>query len=53
MDFEHSEKVKNLLQCLEAFMDEHIYPNQRVLVKQTLYCQHPTYIEYHFGPAFA
>ncbi|ABD26947.1 acyl-CoA dehydrogenase-like protein [Novosphingobium aromaticivorans DSM 12444] len=26
MQFEHSDKVKNLLARLEAFMDEHIYP---------------------------
>jgi acyl-CoA dehydrogenase len=28
MDFEHSDKVKVLLGRLQAFMDEHIYPNQ-------------------------
>lgn len=34
MDFEHSDKVKDLIECLEAFMDEHIYPNQDVYKKQ-------------------
>jgi len=34
MDFEHSEKVKNLLQRLEAFMDEHVYPNQATYKQQ-------------------
>ncbi len=29
MDFEHSNKVKDQLQRLERFMDEHIYPNQQ------------------------
>ena len=34
MDFEHSDMVKNLIERLEAFMDEHIYPNQDVYKKQ-------------------
>ena len=34
MDFEHSDKVKNLIQRLEAFMDEHIYPNQEKVEQQ-------------------
>jgi acyl-CoA dehydrogenase len=29
VDFEHSDKVKALLARLEAFMDEHVYPNER------------------------
>jgi acyl-CoA dehydrogenase len=29
MDFEHSAKVKALIEKLEAFMDEHIYPNEK------------------------
>ena len=28
MNFEHSDKVKDLIGRLEAFMDEHIYPNE-------------------------
>lgn len=28
MNFEHSQKVQDLLAQLEAFMDEHIYPNE-------------------------
>jgi acyl-CoA dehydrogenase len=28
MNFEHNDKIKGLLERLEAFMDEHIYPNQ-------------------------
>ena len=28
MDFEHNNKVRDLLERLNAFMDEHIYPNQ-------------------------
>ena len=28
MIFEHNEKTKELLARLEAFMDEHIYPNE-------------------------
>ncbi|MDB5970533.1 MAG: acyl-CoA dehydrogenase [Hydrocarboniphaga sp.] len=29
MDFEYSERVKDLQQRLNAFMDEHVYPNER------------------------
>jgi acyl-CoA dehydrogenase len=29
MNFEHSEKVKELLGRLTAFLDEHVYPNER------------------------
>ena len=29
MDFEYSAKTKNLLERLNAFMDEHVYPNER------------------------
>ena len=28
MNFEHTDKVKELIARLEAFMDEHIYPNE-------------------------
>lgn len=28
MQFEHSEKVRDLLQRVETFMDAHIYPNE-------------------------
>ena len=28
MDFEHSQKVKDLQKRLLSFMDEHIYPNE-------------------------
>ena len=34
MDFEHSDRVKNLIERLEAFMDEHIYPNQKTYQQQ-------------------
>ena len=34
MDFEHSDKVKQLIERLEAFMDEHIYPNQETYQHQ-------------------
>ena len=34
MDFEHSSKVKDLIERLEAFMDEHIYPNQDKVEQQ-------------------
>jgi acyl-CoA dehydrogenase len=34
MNFEHSDKVKELLKRLEAFMDEHIYPNQPTYQQQ-------------------
>jgi len=29
MDFEHSERTRDLLQRLNAFMDEHVYPNEK------------------------
>jgi acyl-CoA dehydrogenase len=29
MDFEYSKKTKDLLACLTAFMDEHVYPNEK------------------------
>src|SRR5258706_287592 len=29
MDFEHSQKVKDLQKRLIAFMDQHIYPNEQ------------------------
>ncbi|AMS42572.1 MULTISPECIES: acyl-CoA dehydrogenase family protein [Aminobacter] len=29
MDFEYSDKTKSLLERLNAFMDEHVYPNER------------------------
>jgi len=29
MNFDHSDKVKTLLAQLDAFMDQHIYPNER------------------------
>ena len=31
MNFEHSDKVQTLIARLEAFMDEHIYPNERAV----------------------
>ncbi len=34
MDFEFSPKVQELRECLLAFMDEHIYPNESVLARQ-------------------
>jgi len=34
MDFEYSDKVKNLQQRLQAFMDEHVYPNEDVFEQQ-------------------
>jgi len=34
MDFEHSDRVKNLVERLEVFMDEHIYPNQETYRQQ-------------------
>jgi acyl-CoA dehydrogenase len=34
MDFAHSEKVKDLSQRLTAFMDRHVYPNERALHDQ-------------------
>jgi acyl-CoA dehydrogenase len=29
MNFEHTDKVKDLIAQIEAFMDEHIYPNEQ------------------------
>ena len=29
MQFEYTEKVKDLQRRLEAFMDEHVYPNEQ------------------------
>ena len=34
MDFEYSDKVKDLQARLNAFMDEHIYPNERLFFEQ-------------------
>jgi hypothetical protein len=34
MDFEYSDKVKALQARLGAFMDEHVYPNERVFFDQ-------------------
>jgi acyl-CoA dehydrogenase len=34
MNFEYSDKVKQLQQRLSAFMDEHVYPNERIFYKQ-------------------
>jgi acyl-CoA dehydrogenase len=34
MDFEHSNKVSDLIRRLEAFMNEHIYPNQDAYKEQ-------------------
>jgi acyl-CoA dehydrogenase len=34
VDFEHSDKVKALQARLTAFMDEHVYPNERVFFDQ-------------------
>src|SRR5919204_3122273 len=34
MDFEHSEKAKDLQRRLTAFMDEHIYPNEATYYRQ-------------------
>ncbi|HEY8517325.1 MAG TPA: acyl-CoA dehydrogenase [Candidatus Binatia bacterium] len=34
MDFEYSDKVKSLQKKLQAFMDEHIYPNEEVYHRQ-------------------
>jgi acyl-CoA dehydrogenase len=33
MHFEHSEKVKTLIARLEAFFDEHIYPNEKAVAE--------------------
>ena len=34
MNFEHSDKVLALIEQLNAFMDEHIYPNQDTYLQQ-------------------
>ncbi len=34
MDFDHSKKTSELIERLEAFMDEHIYPNQPIYLQQ-------------------
>ena len=34
MDFEHTPKVKELIERVEAFMHEHIYPNQETFQHQ-------------------
>src|SRR6195256_1585296 len=34
MDFEHSQKVKDLQKCLSSFMDEHIYPNEQSFFRE-------------------
>ena len=34
MDFEHSKKTAALIERLEAFMDEHVYPNQATYLQQ-------------------
>jgi acyl-CoA dehydrogenase len=34
MDFEHSPKVTALMKRLQAFMDEHVYPNERTFETQ-------------------
>ncbi|MCZ0754298.1 acyl-CoA dehydrogenase [Anoxybacillus sp. J5B_2022] len=34
MDFSYSEKVQRLIQKLSAFMEEHIYPNEKVYEQQ-------------------
>src|ERR1700675_4805356 len=34
MNFEYSDKVKQLQQRLSAFMDEHVYPNEKTYYKQ-------------------
>ena len=34
MNFDYSEKVQKLVSRLEAFMDEHVYPNERVFEEQ-------------------
>ncbi len=38
MNFDYTEKTQNLINKLQAFMDEHIYPNEAIyhdLVHQT------------------
>ena len=34
MDFDHNNKVRDLLSRLNAFMDEHVYPNQQTYKQQ-------------------
>jgi len=34
MDFDHTEKVKNLQKRVQDFMDEHIYPNERAFYEE-------------------
>jgi acyl-CoA dehydrogenase len=34
MEFEHSEKVRELQERVEAFMAEHVYPNEEDLFAQ-------------------
>jgi acyl-CoA dehydrogenase len=34
LNFDYSEKVQKLVSRLEAFMDEHVYPNERVFEEQ-------------------
>src|SRR5258708_7870258 len=34
MDFDHSPKVRELQKRLTAFMDEHIYPNEKTFYEQ-------------------
>src|SRR5262245_14699546 len=34
MNFDHSDKVKSLLKQVTAFMDEHVYPNERTFLSQ-------------------
>src|SRR5207245_7441692 len=34
MDFEYSAKVKHLQKMLAAFMDEHVYPNEKIFAEQ-------------------
>ena len=34
MDFEYSDKTKALMEKLQAFMDEHIYPNEQLFFDQ-------------------
>ena len=34
MNFDYSEKVRELRARLEAFMDEHVYPNEKVFEEQ-------------------
>lgn len=34
MNFEHTEKVKNLEKKLTEFMEKHVYPNESIYKKQ-------------------